>query len=78
MSRIKVSKTASKMETTKSKEWPIVIYFWIIGLAIVSYVVARMVLDGYPHSYHWLSALAGGVAGLPVGWLWYRWHGDIL
>jgi hypothetical protein len=77
MSRIKVSKTASKTEATKSKEWPIVVFIWIIGLALASYVVARMALDGYPHSYHWLSALAGGIAGLPIGWLWYWWRGDV-
>ncbi len=77
MSRIKVSKTASKAEAAKSREWPAVIYFWVIGLALISYVVARMALDGYPHSYHWLSALGGGLAGIPTGWLWYRWRGDI-
>lgn len=77
MSRIKVSKTASKAEAAKSREWPAVIYFWIIGLTIGSYVIARLVLDGYPHPFHWLSALAGGVAGLPIGWIWYRWRGDV-
>lgn len=77
MSRIRVSKTASKVETTKNKEWPAVIYIWIIGLALVSYVVARTVLDAYPHPYHWLSALVGGIAGIPIGWLWYWWRGDI-
>lgn len=77
MSRIKVSKTASKAEAAKSREWPAVIYFWIIGLTIGSYVIARLVLNGYPHPYHWLSALAGGAAGLPIGWIWYRWRGDV-
>lgn len=77
MSRIKVSKTASKAEAAKSREWPAVIYFWIIGLTIGSYVIARLVLDGYPHPYHWLSALVGGAAGLPIGWIWYRWRGDV-
>ena len=77
MSRIKVSKTALKIETKKSKEWPTVVYIWIMGLALVSYVVARMALDAYPHPYHWLSGLAGGIAGIPIGWLWYRWRGDV-
>lgn len=77
MSRIRVSKTASKLDTTRSRDWPVVIYLWIIGLAIMSYVIARMALNAYPHPYHWLSALAGGVAGIPLGWLWYRWRGDI-
>lgn len=77
MSRIRVSRTASKVEAMKSKEWPTVVYLWIIGLAFVSYVVARIVLDAYPHPYHWLSALLGGIIGIAIGWLWYRWRGDI-
>ena len=77
MSRIRVSKTARRSDITKSKEWPVVIYLWIIGLAIASYVVARIALDAYPHPYHWLSALLGGIVGIPIGWLWYRWRGDI-
>jgi hypothetical protein len=77
MSRIKVSKTASTREVKKNKEWPLVVYFWIIGLALMSYLLARFVLDGYPHPYHWLSGLVGGLAGIPIGWIWYRWRGDV-
>jgi len=78
MSRIKVSKTATTaIIEKKSKEWPAVVYFWAIGLALVSYVVARVALDGMPHPYHWASGLVGGLAGIGIGWLWYRWRGDI-
>ena len=78
MSRIKVSKTAIKKNgDKKSKEWPAVVHCWAIGLALVSYVVARIGLDGMPHPYHWASAVVGGVAGIPLGWLWFRWRGDI-
>lgn len=77
MSRMKISKTASKSEKSKSKDWPVVVYLWIFGLIIIGYVVARMVFDGYPHSYHWWSALVGGIVGIPIGWLWYRWRGDV-
>ena len=77
MSRIKVSKTVSTTETKKSKEWPAVVYFWSFGLAILSYAVARMVLDGQPHPYHWAAGLIGGIAGIPLGWLWFRWRGDL-
>lgn len=59
------------------KEWPAVVYFWAFGLAIISYLVARVVLNSLPHPYHWLSALVGGLAGIPIGWLWYRWRGDV-
>ena len=78
MSRIRVTKHSSVHEVKQRKEWPIVVYFWIIGLAMVSYVIARIGLDAYPHPYHWLSGLVGGLAGIPLGWLWYRWRGDIL
>ena len=77
MSRIRISKTVAKAEAKKHKDWPAVVYFWIIGLALFSYVTARLVLDGYPHPYHWLSGLAGGVIGVGIGWLWYRWRGDV-
>lgn len=77
MSRIKVSKTVSTIEAKKRKEWPAVVYFWTFGLALFSYLAARFALDGYPHPYHWLFGLIGGVLGIGIGWLWYRWRGDI-
>lgn len=77
MSRIRVSRTASTLEEKKKMEWPVVVYFWAFGLAVLSYAFARAALDGQPHPYHWLSGLVGGIAGIPVGWLWYRWRGDI-
>jgi len=77
MSRIKVSKTTLPNETKKSKEWPVVVYFWSFGLTILSYAFARAALDGQPHPYHWGAALIGGIVGIPLGWLWYRWRGDL-
>ena len=78
MSRIKVSKTVSTPnEAKKSKEWPAVVYFWAFGLAIFGYVAARVGLNGFPHPYHWITGIVGGVVGIPIGWLWYHWRGDI-
>ncbi len=77
MSKIKVSKTTSKIETKKKKEWPAVVYFWAFGLAILGYAIGRVGLAAFPHPYHWLSGLIGGLAGIPLGWLWYRWRGDV-
>jgi hypothetical protein len=77
MSRIRVSKTASKAEVEKKKEWPVVVYLWIIGLGFSSYLVARVALNSYPHPYHWASGIAGAVLGVAVGWIWYRWRGDV-
>jgi len=53
------------------------VYFWALGLALVSYVVARIVLDAYPHPYHWGTGIVGGLFGIGIGWIWYRWRGDI-
>ncbi len=77
MPRTKVSKTVSTIETKKSREWPVVVYFWSFGLGILSYLVARAVLDGQPHPYHWSIGIAGGVLGVGIGWVWYRWRGDV-
>jgi ABC-type branched-subunit amino acid transport system permease subunit len=54
------------------------ILIWAFGLAITSYAVARLVLDGRPHPYHWMAGLLGGVVGIAIGWLWFRWRGDAL
>lgn len=80
MSRIKVSKTASVSTNAngKKKAWPAVVYFWAFGLAILGYTAARVGLSGFPHPYHWMTGLIGGLVGIPIGWLWYRWRGDIL
>jgi hypothetical protein len=78
MSRIKVSKSVSTVEMEKKKEWPIVVYLWAFGLAISGYALARVGLSGLPHPYHWASGLIGGVVGILVGRVWYRWRGDVL
>lgn len=77
MRKIRVSRTMSKNEKGKSREWPAVVYLWAMGMALFGYMFARLAFDTYPHPYHWLSALLGGIAGIPLGWLWYRWRGDV-
>ena len=64
---------------TDTREWPLVIYVWIIGLGFIGYlVVGRMVFASQPHPVHWAAGLVGAGLGIPIGWLWYRWRGDIL
>jgi glycerol uptake facilitator-like aquaporin len=78
MSRVRVSKTdTSAIDKKKRNEWPAVVFFWAFGLAIVAYVTARIVLDSSPHPYHWLAGVVGAILGVGIGWLWYRWRGDI-
>jgi len=65
----------------KQQEWLVVVYFWMIGLFFMAYLVSRMVLEAYPYQAHWLAipiGLAGTFLGIPLGWLWYRWRGDII
>jgi ABC-type branched-subunit amino acid transport system permease subunit len=71
-------KPASKRQ---KQEWPVVIYIWVIGLFFFAYLVSRMILDAYPHQFHWLAlpiGLSGALIGIPLGWLWYRWRGDVI
>ena len=79
MSRIKVSKTAPALpeKDQQSREWPVVVYLWAFGLAILGYAVGRVGLSSLPHPYHWLSGFIGAVAGILIGWVWYRWRGDV-
>jgi hypothetical protein len=60
------------------KEVPLVVWVWTIGLGFMSYIVARIALDGYPHPLHWLSGAVGAIIGFLVGWIWYRWKGDVI
>ena len=54
------------------------VYLWAFGLGIVGYsVVGEMILEPKPHPIHWLSGLVGEVLGIGIGWLWYRWRGDV-
>lgn len=74
----KHAKNTKSISKPARKDWPLVIYVWIIGLGITSYLIARIALDAQPHPLHWASGLAGAVLGYFVGRLWYRWRGDIL
>lgn len=62
---------------TARKDWPLVIYVWIIGLGLTGYFIGRIALDAQPHPWHWAAGLMGAVIGYFIGWGWYRWRGDI-
>ena len=74
----KHAKPAKGVTKPARKDWPLVVYVWIVGQGFMSYLTARIALDGQPHPLHWASGLVGAVVGYFVGWLWYRWRGDII
>lgn len=54
------------------------VFMWIFGLGLLGYLVGRIALDAFPHPLHWTSGVVGAVIGYFVGWLWYRWRGDVI
>jgi hypothetical protein len=74
-----MSKNTSKVESRKKYRQltPVVVYFGTFGIGVLSYFIARIALDAYPHPVHWASGFVGAVAGYFVGWAWYRMRGDI-
>ncbi|MBE3040492.1 MAG: hypothetical protein Q8N46_11465 [Anaerolineales bacterium] len=71
-------KSVRKNKKKVHKETPLVVWLWALGLGFLSYLVARIALDGYPHPVHWASGAVGAVIGFLAGWLWYRWKGDVV
>jgi len=71
------TKLAKAKEKSVKDGWPLVVYIWIIGLGLTGYVVGRLVFAAQPHPLHWALGLMGAIAGGVVGWIWYRWRGDI-
>ncbi len=73
------SHISGKAKTQKRQaSWPVVVYVAMCGFGFTSYLVARIALDGKPHPLHWISGIAGAAVGYVVGWIWYRWRGDII
>lgn len=74
----KSTKIKRKPVKNKQKEWPAVVYMWAIGLGVLGYlIVGEGILEVRPHPIHWLAGVIAAAVGIPVGWLWYRWRGDV-
>jgi CHASE2 domain-containing sensor protein len=74
----KSTESSRRRAKSTARDWPVVIYIWAFGTGITGYVIARILLDGQPHPWHWASGIAGGLIGVSLGWLWYRWKGDVI
>lgn len=74
----KTANPPKKSGKKKQKDWPTVVYMWAFGLGFLSYVAAEV---GFrttePHPIHWLAGLVGGIVGIGIGWLWFKWRGDV-
>lgn len=74
----KSTKTIKKSDKKEKQDAPVIVYMWAIGLGVLGYlVVGEAIFETRPHPIHWLAGLIGGLAGIPLGWLWYRWRGDV-
>jgi hypothetical protein len=76
-----INMTAKTLQENKKKirkETPFVVWLWTIGLGFLSYLVARIALYASPHPFHWASGAVGAGIGFLVGWLWYKWRGDVI
>ena len=72
-------KKVVKQKPNSTKEVPVVVYMWAMGLGLMGYlVVGEAIFELKPHPIHWLAGLIGGIVGIGVGWIWYRYRGDII
>ena len=82
LGKYKMTKQTSsnkKVSGLKVRQYtPVVVYFGVFGIGFLSYFIARIALGAYPHPIHWASGVVGAVIGYFVGWLWYRWRGDVI
>lgn len=78
MSKPEASKNVSSNEKKKKREWPVVVYFWTFGSGALGYILSNIGLVHLPHSYHWVTGIIAGLVGMLIGWIWYRWRGDII
>lgn len=71
-------KKRSNQKVKEEKEWPVVVYLSAFGLTGFGYLIGETVFrTSQPHPIHWLLAVIGGISGIGIGWLWYRWRGDV-
>ena len=74
----KPTKLASAKSKNASGGIPFVVFVGVFGLGLLGYVFSQIFTAAEAHPSHWLAALGAAVLGGVLGWLWYRWRGDII
>lgn len=67
-----------KPKKKQQREWPAVVYLWMLGFGLVAYAVVEIAKrDAWPHPIHWLAGIIGAIVGIGIGFIWYRWRDDV-
>lgn len=56
---------------------PFVAVLAAFGGFLIAYLAAEATMNPHAHLSHWLVAGAGAAMGAGLGYLWYRFRGDI-
>ena len=73
----KTKKISNSEGKSTNRGWPAVVYVWMVGLGILAYVAGQVVLDANNHPVHWLLGFIGLVVGCLIGWIWYKFRGEM-
>ncbi len=57
---------------------PFVVFVGLFGFGLLGYVFSQVITAASDHPMHWLIAFGAAALGGVLGWLWYRWRGDII
>ncbi len=74
----KSPKFAGAKSTHPNRGIPFVVVVGLCGSGLFGYVLSQLFLPVEAHSAYWVVALISAVLGAALGWLWYRWRGDII
>ncbi len=75
----KMNNRNGQKHTTGPDHWPVVVSVAAFAFGTIGYViVGEIILSAQPHPLHWISGLVSGALGVGLGWVWYRWKGDII
>lgn len=69
-----LAKTPREGASVEMGDWPAVAFVLAFALGIPSGLAVDALLKPRLQSIHMLATLGGGIVGIGIGWLWYRWR----